>query len=89
MSSTMSMVDAERLASTVKEYPIIYDRGHPLFHKKEEKLSAWNSVANLLGMENGESVCILSPDEAAEFPYVRQYKVIESFMLEKSIYILF
>ena len=56
----MSMVDAERLASTVKEYPIIYDRGHPLFHKKEEKLNAWEGVANVLGMENGKALLFFS-----------------------------
>lgn len=48
---TTSMVDAEKLATTVKEFPIIYDRGHPLFHKKEEKLNAWNSVGDMLGLE--------------------------------------
>ena len=43
----------EELASTVKNYGVLYGKANKEFHRKDVKQNAWRAVAEQMGIENG------------------------------------
>ena len=45
-------LDLESLFVYIKEYPVLYDKKHKDFHRKDIKWNAWREVATKLNVDN-------------------------------------
>ena len=51
----MEELDDETLAELVRGYPVLYDKTHNEFHRKDVKENAWANVAEELGVGKSEA----------------------------------
>ena len=54
MSNEIASCRDDELAEKVNQFPVLYDKCHSNFHKRDIKSNAWQKVADDLEFENGE-----------------------------------
>ena len=52
--------DEETLAHVVQGFPVLYDKAHKEYHRKDVKANAWKAVAAKMELESGK--CLYKND---------------------------
>ena len=65
-SNKMASCKDEELAEKVNQFPVLYDKSHSHFHRKDMKSNTWQKVADDLEMVSAEKFNLFVPETAVK-----------------------